>query len=419
MNTLRYPRVRPWVIETWPFGDVAQVIEETVASYETNGHPFLSASWRNRNKQAFSGLGDNNNREPIMNKRTYLVRSSYPTRAKSPWFFPVLLLLSSATTFAASVPTVEDVIASLGLKQDQVANLERGEIVALEIGEATEKELAMGLGIYLPSPPAKLVAYFKSGALASIDPDTVAQGDVYSKSDADAFKRFDFKFKQSDEAKGLLNAAANDRFNLSTDEIQSFAPLKKNLAAADNTALIAGVTQHYREILLQRWQTYRKGGLSGIAPYARHGPEASPAKELRTATISSKLLSRYYPDLYQAWLNYPATLPAGAEEQFSWLNRKVEDRPTAILGHRVLQTSDAGSVILARQFFVGHSYNSSHLIVGCLPYRNGSVVFYAHRTSTDQVAGMGSSLKHSIGREQMKDQMVKNLERLRSASRSF
>ncbi|PTR17344.1 hypothetical protein C8R31_101507 [Nitrosospira sp. Nsp2] len=354
-----------------------------------------------------------------MNKRTYLARNSYPTRAKSPWFFLVLLLLSSATTFAAPVPTVEDIIASLGLKQDQVANLERGEIVALEISEATEKELAMGLGIYLPSPPAKLVAYFKSGALASIDPNTIAQGDVQPKSDADAFKKFDFKFKQSDEAKSLLNAASSDRFNLSTDEIQSFAPLKKNLAAADNTALIAGVTQHYREILLQRWQSYRKGGLSGIAPYARRGQEASPAKELRTATVSSKLLARYYPDLYQAWLNYPATLPAGAEEQFYWLNRKVEDRPTAILGHRVLQTSDAGSLILARQFFVGHSYNSSQLIVGCLPYRNGSVVFYAHRTSTDQVAGMGSSLKHSIGREQMKDQMVKNLERLRSASRSF
>ena len=179
------------------------------------------------------------------------------------------------------------------------------------------------------------------------------------------------------------------------------------------------MTQHYREILLQRWQTYRKDGLSGIAPYARRGPEASPAKELRTATVSSNLLARYYPDLYKAWLNYPAELPSGAEEQFYWLNRKVEDRPTAILGHRVLQTSDAGSVILARQFFVGHSYNSSQLIVGCLPYRNGSIVFYAHRTSTDQVAGMGSSLKHSIGREQMKEEMVKNLERLRSASRSF
>lgn len=322
-------------------------------------------------------------------------------------------------TLAAPVPTAKDIITSLALTQDQVAKLDRGEIVALKIGEATKKELAMGLAIYLPSPPAKLVAYFKSGTLASIDPDTIAQGDVQPESDAGAFKRFDFKFKQSDEAKGLLNAAPSDRFNLSTDEIQSFALLKKKLAAADNTVLVAGVTQHYREILLQRWQTYRKDGLSGIAPYARPGPEASPAKELRTVTISSNLLARYYPDLYQAWKNYPVTLPAGAEEQFYWLNRKVEDRPTAILGHFVLQTSNAGSVILARQFFVGHSYNSSQLIVGCLPYRNGSLVFYAHRTSTDQVAGMGSSLKRSIGREQMKQQMVKNLERLRSASRSF
>jgi hypothetical protein len=354
-----------------------------------------------------------------MNTRTYLARNSYPTRAIFPWFLLVLLLLSSATPFAAPVPTAKDIITSLGLKQDQVANFERGEIIALEIGEATEKELAMGLGIYLPSPPAKLLAYFKSAALASIDPNTIMQGDVQPKSDANAFKTFDFKFKQSDEAKGLLNAAANDRFNLSSDEIQSFASLKKKLAAADNTALVAGVTQHYREILLQRWQSYHKGGLSGIAPYARHGQEASPAKELRTATVSSKLLARYYPELYQAWLNYPAALPSGAEEQFYWLNRKVEDRPTAILGHRVLQTSDAGSVILARQFFVGHSYNSSQLIVGCLPYRNGSVIFYAHRTSTDQVAGIGSSLKHNIGREQMKEQMVRNLERLRSASQSF
>ena len=149
----------------------------------------------------------------------------------------------------------------------------------------------MGLGIYLPSPPAKLLAYFKSGALASIDPNTVAQGDAQPKSDADAFfKGFDLKFKQSDEVKGLLNAAANDRFNLSTDEIQSFASLKK-LAAADNTALVAGVTQHYREILLRRWQSYRKGGLSGIAPYARHAGKRLVLRRnsLRIATVRQQI----------------------------------------------------------------------------------------------------------------------------------
>ena len=219
-----------------------------------------------------------------MNKRTGHAPNSYPIRAKLSWFFLVSLLLSSTMTVGAPVPVANHIITSLALKQDQMANLDRGEIVALEIGEATEKELAISLGIYLPLAPAKLMAYFKSGALASIDPNTIELGDIQPKSDADAFKRFAFSFKQSDEAKGLLDATANDR---STDEIQSFAPLKRKLAAADNTALVAGVTQHYRELLLQRWQTYRKGGLSAIAPYARRGLEASPAKELPAATVSA------------------------------------------------------------------------------------------------------------------------------------
>lgn len=354
-----------------------------------------------------------------MNKLINLARNGYPIRAQFSWFFFVPLLLSSAAAFAAPLPTAKDVITALALKQDQVAKLEGGEIVTLEIGEATQKELAMGLAIYLPSPPAKLIAYFKSGKLATIDPDIIAQGQVRSDSVADDFKGFGYTFKQSDEAGDLLNAKAGDRFNLSSAEIQNLVSLKKKLAGADKAALVAGVSQHYRGILLQRWQAYRKDGLAGISPYARDGADANPAKELHTATVSSKLFAGYFPDLYKAWLNHPNELPSGAEEQFYWLNRKVEDRPTAILSHRVLQTSDTGSVILARQFYVGHSYNSSQLIVGCLPYRNGSIIFYAHRTSTDQVAGIGSSLKHSIGRDQMKEEMAKNLMRLRSAIQSF
>ena len=52
-----------------------------------------------------------------MNKRT-LARNSYPTRAEFPWFFLVLLLLPSGTTFAAPLPAAKDIIASLGIKQD-------------------------------------------------------------------------------------------------------------------------------------------------------------------------------------------------------------------------------------------------------------------------------------------------------------
>ena len=47
------------------------------------------------------------------------------------------------------------------------------------------------------------------------------------------------------------------------------------------------------------------------------------------------------------------------------------------------------------------------------PFNSSTVVFYVNRTFTDQVAGMGSGLKHNIGRGQMLSEVKANLERVR------
>lgn len=39
-------------------------------------------------------------------------------------------------------------------------------------------------------------------------------------------------------------------------------------------------------------------------------------------------------------------------------------------------------------------------------------MFYGQLTSTDQVTGMASGLRHNIGREQMKEQMILRLKQL-------
>ncbi len=341
------------------------------------------------------------------------------SRIKLLKFIVVQLLLGSAAAFAASAPVAEDVIALLTLKQGQIAQLDQGKIVAFDIDEATQKELAIGLVMYFPSSPAKIAAFFKQGDLARVDPDISAHGEIKPGSTIEAFKGFVFTPEQRNEARNLLAAKAGDQFNLGAEEINSFTALKEKLIDANEADQITGVSQHYQQILFQRWQAYQKRGLAGIAPYARATASANPADELRSAATSSKLLAHLPSNLQQAWLKYPTQLPPATEERFFWLNRRVEDRSTAILSHRIQQTNDNFSVILVRQFFVGHSYNSSHLIIGCLPYRNGAIVFYAHRTSTDQVAGLGSGLKRSIGREHMKKQMIKNLKQLHSTIQSF
>ncbi|MGZ8238854.1 MAG: hypothetical protein ACXWTY_13400 [Methylobacter sp.] len=319
----------------------------------------------------------------------------------------ILGLVSVIPIQAANTPDSRELIQLIGINQQELANLDQGKTVTFNVAEGGENELAAGIVIYLPAAPSKIIGFFKNKGLASLDTDVTAKGTIPLQAVPDSFKGFGFK-AGDDEAANFLQAKPGSQFNLSTQEFQ----------ALQNTgfALPDAASQAYRKILLERWQAYRKNGLKGIATYDRgNGTEANPGAELRTATLDSEMLARYFPELYKAWLNNPAALPSSAHEQFFWLNRKVEGRPTAILGHRVMLTAGAGEVLLSRQFYAGHSYNSNQLIIACLPYRDGSLLFFANRSFTDQVAGLGSSLKHSIGREQMESSLVKQLTILRKA----
>lgn len=328
---------------------------------------------------------------------------------------PLMLLtgaLCCLPVFAQEVPTPQQALQNFGINATQIARLERGEIIDFEVSETSQKELAIGVAMILPVALPKIIDYIKRGNLTVTESDMIASGPLANNADINSFKKFAFTDKQLDEAKAFLEAEPGDEFNLSNPELDSLKNLHSSLEGADNKILLKTANQKYREILLQRLQAYRKSGLSGIAVYNRENGNADPAAELRKDAINSKAWAHYFPELQQAWLNYPAALPPNTTEQFLWLNRSIEDRPTAILTHRIMVTGETGGIIVSRQFYVGHSYNSSHVVAGGLPYKDGTLVFYSIRSSTDQVAGIGSSLKHSIGREQMKKTMIKRLQRI-------
>jgi len=329
---------------------------------------------------------------------------------------PVMLMTGSLfylPVFAKEVPTPQQALQNFGIGAEKITQLEHGKIIGYEVSETSQEELAIGMAMILPVALPKIIDYIKRGNLTATESDLIASAPLANNADINSFKKFAFNDKQLDEAKAFLEAEPGDKFNLSKPEIDSLKSLQATLEDADDKTLLKAANQKYREILLQRLLAYRKNGLSGIAPYSReNGKTADPATELRTDATISKAWAHYFPELQQAWLNYPTPLPLNSTEQFLWLNRMVEDRPTAILNHRVMVAGETGGIFISRQFYVGHSYNSSHVVAGGLPYKDGTLVFYSTRSSTDQVAGMGSSLKHSIGREQIKKEMIKRLQRL-------
>lgn len=306
----------------------------------------------------------------------------------------------------AKPPAIEETLGVLGMDKAQIAELAQGQPIIYALSENSDNELAAGIALYLPTPLAKVAKYLEQENPDPLDIDVTAHGLLTERGGAAAFAPVVLPREETD---ALLGAEPGNEFNLSAAEIDSFKTLKKTSPKIINDAVL----QHYREILFQRFEAYRRGGTSAIAPYVRkESRDSKPSVELRQAANASAILTRYFPALHKAWLNYPQALPPGATETFPWVEKNVENRPGVILRHRVSTAWSAGVLVLTREFYTPHSYNSSQWITGCLPYRDGTVVFKLIRSYTDQVAGIASDVKHLIGRKLLEDKMLKSFERL-------
>jgi hypothetical protein len=321
------------------------------------------------------------------------------------WLLSISFILPGIPAFAEP-PSVDEVLVMLGMDEDQIAELAQGELVAYALSEGSADELAAGAAFYLPVPLAKVARHLRLENPDSLDVDVIAYGMLTRHGGADSLASF---VLPEEEALALLNVEPGGEFNLSADEIDSIKTLKQT----PHKSLRDAVIQRYREILFQRFEAYRRGGTNALAPYAREqGLDSKPSVELRQAANASAILARYFSALHRAWLNYPDALPPGADESFPWVEKKVENRPAAILRHRVNIDWNGGIVVVTREFYASHSFNSSQWITGCLPYRDGTVIFQQVRSYTDQVAGFASDVKHIIGRQLLKDKMLKSFKRL-------
>jgi hypothetical protein len=258
---------------------------------------------------------------------------------------------------AAEMPSVDDLLRYLHIQTVQRADLLKGKILTTDIGEGTEKELSVGVIMFVPAPMDRLVEYVRSGQWFTSDRDVIAFGEL--------------------------------KEPVTLDSFPPVAP---------------------RAELLHRYEAYRQRGLDGIEPRGR----ARPGEELQTALQEAELLARFFPEIHRALRLYPEAQPADLRHAFFWVNQRVENRPTYILAHRSYFVRADGAFMAERQFYVEHSYNSLFLLAGAMPMSGGTIMLYSNRTFTDQVAGIGSGLRHSIGRKQMRDEIVKSFEKIRS-----
>jgi hypothetical protein len=348
----------------------------------------------------------------------FTMKHASPSLVRGPGRNVLLAVILLHASVALADLSAEEVIAAVGIPAADMPRLQQGEIVSFSISEGGAKSLASGIAMYVKASPARFLDLVKRGGLLAADPAVIARGDLAAGSGAEAFAGFSYTAAQADEARDLLEVTPGSDFNLSSHEIASFQDLQSRIDMSNDKAVVEAVSANYRTLLAERLKAYQQGGLKGIAAYDRgEDKKNDPGVELAADTQENNVLARFFPDLQQALLHSPATLPAGVESQFIWINREVQKRPTPILSHRLTYSLNNGAVMVQREFYVGHSYNSSQATFGSLPYQDGAIILYGLRSSTDQVAGVGQELKHSIGREQVKKEIIKHFQRIKAALR--
>jgi len=122
--------------------------------------------------------------------------------------------------------------------------------------------------------------------------------------------------------------------------------------------------------------------------------------------------------LHDVLMNYPSAKDKVKkdkfEESFQWFNIELFDRPTFVLTHRMAMFVDYAYINIERQYYASHDYNAMQQVVAMLPTRDGTLLVYVARVSTDQVAGLTSAAAHPVARTVMAPYIKDMLEAIRN-----
>ena len=160
-----------------------------------------------------------------------------------------------------------------------------------------------------------------------------------------------------------------------------------------------------------------KGGSRGSPPTrGPHGRSTDGAKELRQASEADPAVASIDQDLYRFLRDYPDASVPDYAETFYWIHYKAHGQPSLILTHTFATSLGGARMLVQRQYYVSRGYNVEQAIGAFLPVKEGTLVVYWNHTSTDQISGMGASMKRSLGQRLMARQLEDLFKRLREVT---
>jgi len=293
---------------------------------------------------------------------------------------------------------------TLGITTTDLQRIEQGAVISKRLKEGSDKELAGVVAIFFSEPLRAMYASLLAGEIIRIDPDVRLFQSWKPDQAADRLMAgLELTSNESGEARFFMQATPGLKMNLSRDEIQQFRQQHS----------LPAVNAELGRMLEKRYGSYRQKGLQGIPAYAREdNATESAGAELELSIAETTSLARE-PGYSVALLNFPAASAVRLEHRFFAYKEQVAGRPTFVLSHRAGVLHEQEALMTEQRYYVSHTYDCRFIAGHCFQVPGGTLLLYVNRTFTDQVAGIGTALKHSIGRDRMLADVASDLNHFR------
>ena len=312
--------------------------------------------------------------------------------------FPIALGagLPAAARADGDRPTATTVAAALGFDEAAIGAAKAGEIVSRPIAESSRSEIGAVVAMIVEAPMARISRHALRAGFAELDPSLLAHGRIETPATAASFAGLRLPPAELDR---FARARAGTDLNLATEEIAALTT-----AAASRPE---GAGDVLRELLAARVEAYRQAGRAGPSPPSRApGGRSNPRRGPPSARPAQTVLARFAPDFHAALGRYPQGVPARFEDRYYWALVDVQDRPTVVLIHRLVDPAGDVEIVAEQHFYVSQGYNALQIVVGLFPLERGTAVIYTNRTHSDQAARFGR-MAQSIGRRMLVDEVTR------------
>jgi hypothetical protein len=321
-------------------------------------------------------------------------------------------------SFGQSPITASELIDRTPLKQ-YLKSLENGEIVIIGRPDSEiDTELDVFMSVLVPAPITKTVDVLQRLSTSKDTPGILYIQEITGNDSASElagiFNKVTFGSSESGEVDQLMSIGPGDNYNLSRKEIALFKQASKTVKTG--TTGNSEMSKVMGEVLKNRYLSYRKKGLKGVTAYQISASEqTSPAKELITATETIVILREKFPTYYHCLRFYPDQNISNFVHQFFLVKQREEGRPMFALKHWVLDIQSDYALITERHYFMTHSLNSLQVVIGCLPYKNGTLVALLNQAFTEKVnITIGKRVAKKVGRTIVERKIRPMFENLRA-----